>query len=204
MVEKSARHICEEEEDVLAAMLNDSFYNGRCSDSEIHEIFFSRDDMYNFIAEDDGEVVGVFQALDLPKIDCFYLYADAIRKDHRGRNIYPWSIDYRINHAKSLGRSYMGLRSMNPLALCAMVDKGFYLPVERNEELLRKAKEMLVEVEGSDLEIGDNFVIPRKAVSKYPNVENTGRSYNPVLSKFIKENMDIAAGDRLFLVKKLI
>lgn len=203
LVEKHTSDLSDEEIDELSVLANTCFYLRTVSHETVREIFFSDGRIYNFIFEHEDEPVAFFQAKDLPKIDSVYFFSASVHPDYRGEGIHPWVTDYRLEHYKKQGRKYAGARSMNPLMIKNLVGKGFFLPTKENPELLQKAKDILVAIEGSNLGIKDDFVIPRKNTIQYPNALDVEESDNSEINDFISGHMDIKKGDRLFLIREI-
>jgi len=188
---------------LLSTLVNTCFYKKTVPNKTVEEIFFSDPKLLNFIIEDQGEKIGLFQSKDLPKIESAYIFSVSVRPDYRGRGIAKEMIDKKVDYYKSKSRKYIGTRSMNPSIIEVFVKKGFFLPETKNEELLGKAKEILYEIEGSSMGIGDDFVIPRKHTVKYPNSVDVGECRDSKIADFINTHMDAKNGDRLFLARKL-
>ena len=203
IVKKYTADLTEKEMNALSELVNKCFYFSTVPKETVKEIFFSDSELYNFIVKDKNEPIGLFQSKDLPSIDASYIFSASVRPDYRGKEIFPLLMDVKIDCYRSRERNYIAARSMNPLVIKKMIKRGFHDPVEEDPELLKKAKEILTIIEGSNLGIRNDFVIPRKGTSKYPNVLDIGECDNPEIGAFIAAHMDIKKGDRLFLIREL-
>jgi hypothetical protein len=203
IVKKYTADLEEMEIGTLSDLVNKCFYLGTLPQETVREIFFSDGDLYNFIVADKGEPIGLFQSKDLSAIEASYIFSASVRPYYRGRGIFPQLIDVKIDCYRSRERGYIGARSMNPLVIEKLIRRGFHNPVEEDPELLKKAKEILTAMEGNNLGIRDDFVIPRKGTSKYPNALDIGECDDPEISAFITAHMDIRNGDRLFLIREM-
>jgi N-acetylglutamate synthase-like GNAT family acetyltransferase len=201
IVKKYTAELTSAEIHTLTSLVNDCFYKNTVNEMEVQHIFFSDLEICNLIIEDKNDLVGLFQVKDLPKLESVYFFSASVRKDYRNRGLHSEMIDYRIAGCKNLGRKYASARTMNPVVIGNMVKKGFFLPQTENPELLRKAKEILIELEGSDLGLTDDFVIKRKNTTKYPNLMDTEECSNPEVNTFMAAHME--EGDRLFLIRKV-
>lgn len=203
IVKKYTAELDNNEMYLLVDLVNTCFYKKTVPNKLVEELFFSDLKICNFIVEHEGKNIGLFQAKDLPQIESVYFSSASILPKYRGKGIHPTLVDYRLSHYRDSGRKYAGAMSMNPSVIKNLVKSGFFLPAKSNPELLQKAKKIITEMEGNDLKIRDDFVIPHQSIKDFPNLADIGTCDDAEINRFINGHMDIEKGDRLFLVRKI-
>jgi hypothetical protein len=187
----------------LSQEMNEGMYDGAHSTGRIKELFFDNPEIYNFILKDGDNIPLVMQIIDIPKIHAKYLFAIEVSKNYREKGFSKFMIN---NYLLDINRSLIGLRSLNPILISSLVkNHGFKLPThmtkQEKQDYLKKSKEILISVEGFDLGIQDNFIIPNGHTSNYPSYPEMPKSKNTEVREFMKENMK--PNDKLFMVRTL-